>query len=43
MEFKKEQITYRQTGFFSALVTDYLDNDPALTGFYAHRPDLEGN
>lgn len=42
MEFSTEKITYRQTGFFSALVTDYLDNDPALTGLYAHSPDLEG-
>jgi len=42
MEFTSEKIAYRMTGFFSALVTDYLDNDPSLSGLYAHRPDLEG-
>lgn len=42
MRFTTEKIAYSQTGFFSALVTDYLDHDLALNGFYAHPPNLEG-
>jgi bacillithiol synthase len=35
-------IPYRDTGFFSGLVTDYLDNDPRLHPFFTYRPDHAG-
>ncbi len=35
-------ISYKDTGFFSSTVTDYLDNLPELRQFYNHRPTLDG-
>lgn len=35
-------ISYKETGFFSPTVTDYLDDLPVLRSFYSHRPTLEG-
>jgi bacillithiol biosynthesis cysteine-adding enzyme BshC len=35
-------IDYKQTGFFSKTVTDYLDNAPELQSFYSYRPTPEG-
>jgi bacillithiol biosynthesis cysteine-adding enzyme BshC len=35
-------IDYKQTGFFSQTVTDYLDDKPDLRPFYSHRPDMGG-
>ena len=35
-------IDYKETGFFSPTVTDYLNDSPALRPFYSHRPDLNG-
>jgi bacillithiol biosynthesis cysteine-adding enzyme BshC len=35
-------INYKDTGFFSQTVIDYLEDAPALRPFYDHRPDLEG-
>lgn len=35
-------INYSDTGFFSSLVTDYLQAAPALQPLYLHRPDLKG-
>jgi len=35
-------ISYKDTGFFSSTVTDYLEGKPELKPFYAHRPDFEG-
>lgn len=35
-------ISYKNTGFFSSAVTDYLEDKPELRPFYAHRPDFEG-
>ena len=35
-------IDYKETGFFSSTVTDYLDDSPDLRPFYSHRPDLNG-
>lgn len=37
---KISKIDYRATGAFSALVTDYLDQDPRLTPFYHRFPTL---
>ncbi|WP_158827222.1 bacillithiol biosynthesis cysteine-adding enzyme BshC [Mucilaginibacter lacusdianchii] len=35
-------IDYKETGFFSKTVIDYLDNAPELQSFYSYRPDLNG-
>lgn len=35
-------INYKDTGFFSQTVIDYLDDLPELRSFYSHRPDLDG-
>jgi bacillithiol biosynthesis cysteine-adding enzyme BshC len=35
-------ISYKDTGFFSPTVTDYLDNLPELRPFYSYRPDING-
>jgi len=35
-------INYKETGFFSQTVTDYLEDKPELRPFYAQRPDMDG-
>lgn len=35
-------IDYKDTGFFSQTVIDYLDDVPELRSFYGHRPTLKG-
>src|SRR5436305_35900 len=35
-------IDYKDTGFFSQTVIDYIDDKPELRPFYSHRPDMEG-
>lgn len=35
-------ISYKETGFFSKTVTDYLEDQPDLRSFYSYRPDLQG-
>lgn len=35
-------INYKDTGYFSPTVTNYLDNAPDLRSFYSYRPTLEG-
>ncbi len=35
-------ISYKETGYFSQTVIDYLDNVPELRSFYSYRPNLEG-
>jgi bacillithiol biosynthesis cysteine-adding enzyme BshC len=35
-------INYKETGFFSHTVTDYLEDKSELRPFYAHRPDMDG-
>ncbi|MDB5134272.1 MAG: bacillithiol biosynthesis cysteine-adding enzyme BshC [Mucilaginibacter sp.] len=35
-------INYKETGFFSNTVIDYLEDKPELKQFYSQRPDLEG-
>lgn len=42
MDCTATRISYRQTGFFSPIVLDYLDNASSLRPFYAHRPDVDG-
>jgi bacillithiol biosynthesis cysteine-adding enzyme BshC len=35
-------IDYKDTGYFSQTVINYLEGSPALRPFYAHRPDFDG-
>jgi len=35
-------ISYKETGYFSQTVVDYLDDKSELRQYYSHRPDLEG-
>ncbi|HTH82106.1 MAG TPA: bacillithiol biosynthesis BshC, partial [Mucilaginibacter sp.] len=35
-------ISYKETGFFSPTITDYLEDKPELKPFYSYRPTLEG-
>jgi bacillithiol biosynthesis cysteine-adding enzyme BshC len=35
-------LDYKETGYFSHTLTDYLDDLPALRPFYGNRPDLNG-
>ncbi|MEP7165761.1 MAG: bacillithiol biosynthesis cysteine-adding enzyme BshC [Ferruginibacter sp.] len=42
MSFKAKYISYRQTGWFSKIVTDYLDNASALQQFYNAPATIEG-
>ena len=35
-------ISYKDTGFFSQTVIDYIDDAPRLRPFYRHRPDIKG-
>ena len=42
MNFTAEKIPYKQTGSFSRLILDYLDDAAPLKDFYNYRPDAEG-
>ncbi|HEV2354879.1 MAG TPA: bacillithiol biosynthesis cysteine-adding enzyme BshC [Puia sp.] len=42
MEWIAHHLAFRQTGYFSRIITDYLDEAEALRPFYAHAPDQEG-
>lgn len=42
MSFSKFHIPYQQTGYFSNLVTEYLNEGEDLLPFYTHKPNLEG-
>jgi bacillithiol biosynthesis cysteine-adding enzyme BshC len=35
-------ISYKDTGFFSHTVAEYIDNKPDLQPFYGYRPDMAG-
>ncbi|MES2703586.1 MAG: bacillithiol biosynthesis cysteine-adding enzyme BshC [Bacteroidota bacterium] len=35
-------VPYKETGFFSHLVNDYLEGHPELSNFYTHTPDEAG-
>ncbi|HEY9195092.1 MAG TPA: bacillithiol biosynthesis BshC, partial [Mucilaginibacter sp.] len=35
-------ISYKETGFFSPTIIDYLENRDDLKPFYGHRPDMDG-
>ena len=35
-------ISYKETGYFSQTVIDYIDDNAELKPFYGHRPDING-
>ncbi len=37
-----QQLPYRQTGFFSKIILDYIDQAEQLKHFYLHTPDVNG-
>lgn len=42
MDWNPHHLPYRQTGFFSKIITDYLDRASALIPFYEHPVTMEG-
>jgi bacillithiol biosynthesis cysteine-adding enzyme BshC len=42
IDFDSYSVSYEQTGYFSKLVTDYLNNPSALSEFYTHPVSLDG-
>src|SRR5579859_1452674 len=42
MDWKTTHLPYRQTGYFSRIITDYLDQADNLSPYYAHPADEEG-
>jgi bacillithiol biosynthesis cysteine-adding enzyme BshC len=42
MDWTEHHLTLRQTGYFSLIITDYLDQADALRPFYSHPPTAEG-
>jgi bacillithiol synthase len=42
MDWKSTRLTYQQTGYFSRIITDYLDQAAELSPFYSHPVSAEG-
>ncbi|HEV3413842.1 MAG TPA: bacillithiol biosynthesis cysteine-adding enzyme BshC [Puia sp.] len=42
MDWTEHHLSINQTGYFSRIITDYLDQADALKPFYAHPPTAEG-
>lgn len=42
MNCSTTQLPYSSTGYFSKVVTDYLEQSPALRPFYEHLPNIDG-
>src|SRR5438270_768174 len=42
MDCISTRLPYRQTGYFTKIILDYLDHAEALKPFYAHQPSLHG-
>ncbi|MEJ7611843.1 MAG: bacillithiol biosynthesis cysteine-adding enzyme BshC [Ferruginibacter sp.] len=42
MSFSAESIPYGQTNSFSRIISDYLEQSPALREFYTYSPDIAG-
>jgi bacillithiol biosynthesis cysteine-adding enzyme BshC len=42
IDFDCYNVSYEQTGYFSKLVTDYLNHSSGLSEFYTYQPSLEG-
>lgn len=41
MKVKSSYIPFQETGYFSKIVTDYLNNEKQLQPFYTYQPNLE--
>ena len=37
-----QQLSYQQTGFFSKIISDYIDQQEQLKPFFLHTPDKSG-
>jgi bacillithiol synthase len=42
MDWKSTRLTYQQTGYFSRIITDYLEQAAELSPFYSHPVSAEG-
>jgi len=42
MSWTAHQLPYRDTGFFSSLILDYLDHHASLRSYISHQPDIQG-
>lgn len=42
MDWTEHHLSINQTGYFSRIITDYLEKAEALRPFYAHFPEAEG-
>src|SRR5690242_18008405 len=42
MDCTATRLPYRQTGYFSKTVLDYIDQAPAIKPFFSHPPSLAG-
>ena len=42
MDFLSTRIPYRQTGYFSKIAVDYIDQHPSLKDFYNYQPSIGG-
>ncbi|MBU6158070.1 MAG: bacillithiol biosynthesis cysteine-adding enzyme BshC [Bacteroidetes bacterium] len=42
MEWRSHTLDFRDTGYFSQLILNYLDRHPDLRPFFSHTPDVEG-
>ncbi|MEJ7626768.1 MAG: bacillithiol biosynthesis cysteine-adding enzyme BshC [Ferruginibacter sp.] len=42
MNYKPHYLSYQQTGAFSRIVSDYINNASSLQAFYKFKPDIEG-
>jgi len=42
MNCTSTRLPYRDTGYFSKIITDYLDKSPKLNPFYEHTTDIAG-
>src|SRR5882757_878066 len=42
MDWIPTHVPYRQTGYFSRIITDYLDKAKPLSSFYSHPISAEG-
>ena len=42
VQIKAENISYRETGYFSKIITDYLSQNNSLQNFYQHPAGLQG-
>jgi bacillithiol synthase len=42
MDCSFTKLAYKETGYFTPIITDYLDGAPALEPFYQHKVSLQG-